>query len=43
VTITTFADIELILKPGDKIQVKPANAAHLDTILTVTETFVPVG
>ena len=39
----TFPDIELILQPGDKLQVVPAVAAHLDTILTVTETFVPVG
>ena len=39
----TFADIELVLQPGDKLQVVPATAAHVDTILTVTETFVPVG
>jgi len=39
----TFADIELVLQPGDKLQVIPATAAHIDTILTVTETFVPVG
>jgi len=39
----TFADIELVLQPGDKLQVVPATAAHIDTILTVTETFVPVG
>ena len=39
----TYADIELVLQPGDKIQVTPSNAAHVDTILTVTETFVPVG
>ena len=39
----TFADIELVLQPGDKIQVTPDTAAHVDTILTVTETFVPVG
>ena len=39
----TFADIQLVLQPGDKLQVVPATAAHVDTILTVTETFVPVG
>ena len=39
----TFADIELVLQPGDKLQVTPDTAAHVDTILTVTETFVPVG
>ena len=38
-----FPDIELVLQPGDKIQVTPDSAAHIDTILTVTETFVPVG
>ena len=38
-----FPDIELVLQPGDRIQVTPSVAAHLDTILTVTETFVPVG
>ena len=39
----TFADVELVLAAGDKIQVTPDTAAHVDTILTVTETFVPVG
>ena len=38
-----FTDIELVLQPGDRIQVTPDTAAHIDTILTVTETFVPVG
>ena len=38
-----FADVELVLQPGDRIQVTPSVAAHIDTILTVTETFVPVG
>jgi hypothetical protein len=38
-----FSDIELVLQPGDKIQITPDSAAHIDTILTVTETFVPVG
>jgi len=40
---TTFINIDLVLQPGDKIQVTPTSAGHIDTILTVTETFVPVG
>jgi hypothetical protein len=36
-------NINLVLQPGDKIQVQPTGAGHIDTILTVTETFVPVG
>jgi len=39
----SFSDIDLILQPGDKIRVLPSSAGHIDTILTVTETFVPVG
>ena len=39
----SFSDIDLVLQPGDKIQVTPSSAGHIDTILTVTETFVPVG
>ena len=39
----SFPDIDLVLQPGDKIQVQPSIAGHLDTIITVTETFVPVG
>ena len=38
-----FADIELVLEAGDKIQVTPVSAGHIDTVLTVVETFVPVG
>jgi len=38
-----FPDIELVLQPGDKIQITPDTAAHIDTILIVTETFVPIG
>jgi hypothetical protein len=38
-----FPDIELVLQPGDKIQITPDTAAHIDTVLTVTETFIPVG
>ena len=34
-----FADIELVLQAGDEIRVTPATAAHIDTIMTVTETF----
>ena len=39
----SFSNIDLILQPGDKIQILPSNAGHIDSILTVTETFVPVG
>lgn len=39
----SFPQIDLILQPGDKIQVTPLNAGHIDTILTVTELFSPVG
>jgi hypothetical protein len=35
----TFSDIEIVLAAGDKIQVTPATAGHVDTILTVTEVF----
>ncbi len=38
-----FPDIEIVLQPGDRIQVTPSVVAHIDTILTVTETFIPVG
>jgi hypothetical protein len=38
-----FPDIELVLQPGDRIQITPDSAAHIDTVLTVTETFVPIG
>jgi len=39
----SFPDIDLILQAGDKIQVQPSSGGHLDTIVTVTETFIPVG
>lgn len=39
----TFTNIDLILQAGDKIQNLPTSAGHIDTILTVTETFIPVG
>ena len=39
----SFSNIDLVLQPGDKIQVTPTSAGHIDTIVTVTETFVPVG
>ncbi len=39
----TFSNIDLVLQPGDKIQVQPSSSGHLDTIITVTETFIPVG
>ena len=39
----TFTDIDLVLQPGDEIRVTPTSAGHIDTILTVSETFIPVG
>ena len=39
----SFPNIDLVLQPNDEIRVTPASASHVDTILTVTETFVPVG
>ena len=38
-----FSNIDLVLEPGDKIQLTPTSAGHIDSIVTVTETFVPVG
>ena len=38
-----FNSIDLVLEPGDKIQLTPTSAGHIDSIVTVTETFVPVG
>jgi hypothetical protein len=39
----TFSDIDLVLQAGDEIRVTPTSAGHIDTILTVTETFLPIG
>ena len=38
-----FNNIDLVMEPGDKIQIIPTSAGHIDSIVTVTETFVPVG
>jgi hypothetical protein len=38
-----FRSIDVILQPGDQIRVTPSSVGHIDTILTVTETFIPVG
>ena len=38
-----FQGMELVLEPGDKIQVTPVSAGHIDSIVTVVETFIPVG
>ena len=38
-----FPHMQLIMQPGDKIQVTPTSAGHIDTVLTVIETFQPVG
>lgn len=37
----SFPDVDLVLQPGDKINVTPSSAGHIDTILTVTEMFIP--
>lgn len=42
-SIHEFPQIQLVLSPGDRIQVQTASAGHVDSIITVTETFVPVG
>jgi hypothetical protein len=39
----TFSDIDLVLQAGDKIKVTPSGTGHIDTIITATETFIPVG
>ena len=39
----SHSNIDLVLQAGDKIQVTPSIAGHIDTIVTVTETFIPVG
>jgi len=36
-----FDNIELVLEAGDKIQITPTSAGHIDSILTVVETFLP--
>ena len=38
-----FPHMQLVLEAGDKIQVTPVSAGHIDTVLTVIETFIPVG
>lgn len=38
-----FASIDLVLQAGDKIQVVPTAAGHIDSIVTVTETFLPIA
>ena len=37
-----YSRIQLVLKPGDKIQVTPGSSSHVDSIITVTETFAPI-
>ena len=34
-------DINLVLQSGDRIQVTPTNSGSIDTIVTVTEMFIP--
>ena len=38
-----FTDIRIILSAGDKIKVTPGSAGDVETIITITETFNPVG
>lgn len=38
-----FTNIDLVLAENDEIRVTPSSAGHIDTILTVTESFNPVG
>ena len=38
-----FASIDLVMEAGDKIQVTPVSAGHIDSVITVTETFIPNG
>ena len=42
-TYHEFPHIDLVLQPGDKIQVVPNSAGHIDSIVTVTETFISSG
>jgi molybdopterin converting factor small subunit len=39
----TFNGIDLVLQAGDELRVIPSSAGHVDTIVTITETLVPVG
>lgn len=39
----SFNEIDLVLQPGDRIQVTPTSAGHIDTIVTVTEQFINYG
>jgi hypothetical protein len=39
----SFNEIDLVIQSGDEIRVTPSGSGHIDTILTVTETFVPIG
>ena len=38
-----FNNIDLVLESGDKIQLTPTSAGHIDSIVTVTETFINYG
>tara|TARA_X000001036_G_scaffold402805_1_gene408890 strand:+ start:422 stop:778 length:357 start_codon:yes stop_codon:yes gene_type:complete len=38
-----FADLRVILTAGDKIRITPGSSGDVETIVTVTETFNPVG
>ena len=38
-----FNGIDLVLQAGDELRVTASSAGHIDTIVTITETLVPVG
>ena len=38
-----FTDLRIALSAGDKIRVTPGSSGDVETIVTVTETFNPVG
>lgn len=39
----TYSPIQLYLSSGDRIDAQTTVAGHLDVLLSVTETFVPIG
>ena len=38
-----FDNIDLVLQPNDKIQLTASSAGHIDSIITITETFTSIG
>lgn len=39
----TFVPLQIFLSAGDEVRIQTGNAAHVDIIGTVVETFIPVG